>query len=460
MSSTSEEIAPLSPQQKLFILGEMDLQPNIFGMHQVQVAAGNKWLVYRDGERQRDKDLSPGRHTWWNGFFHKWRAQILNMRVELLPLKVKGRVKGPPTRDVAGATAVELACEVTAELEISCKLTDIENFLQYRDPLSVFFAALDNMVVEMIGQLPYDHYGQWATELRNKVRERLQGGRDDSERRLGIRVEDVFVTNFNPSTVNDRNVLAMYQMIERGKRELIEAQANAKRDSVVAQSFAEQGQTLNIAPSILALQNSPVGKTLIERDADLQKLMVASGLNPGVNVQPLQDSTAQLGSGQPASVGYLNPPRPALPGQLQPEQVSGQLYTADFFNQTASSTPSSTHTSGHPVDEARQNAEISALEQGGFIVAGKGQVVPLYDNAGQPIPGTKEWVLQVSIRRSAGYLMMVFHCPAGYPAFPPSVQMKPPTGGGLAWVEPNTVMDWHVGHRLVDVAQEIDENTP
>src|SRR5436853_2908216 len=62
-----------------------------------------------------------------------------------------------------------------------------------------------------------------------------------------------------------------------------------------------------------------------------------------------------------------------------------------------------------------QELELSELGNAGFQVAGRGQVVPAYDNAGRPIPRTKEWVLQVLSRHPTGYLTMVFHCPEGYP---------------------------------------------
>lgn len=467
MPDTNEQIAPLSPQHRLFIPKEIPLEPNVFGLiHQVQVAAGDEWLVYCDG--QLKKRLKPGRYTWWNGFRHDWRAQIINVRVELLPRSVKGRVKGPSMpKEAAGGTAIELACDVTAELEIACKIAQIENYLQYRDPITVFFASIDNMVVEFIGRLSYDQYGQWSTVIRDLTKERLQpGGRDDSVRRLGILVEDIFVTDFKPNTAHDRNVLSMYQLIERGKRELVEAQANSTRDTVVAESFAQQGGILNIAPSILAMQKSPIGKDLIDRDADLRRLIIATGLNPGVNVQPLQDVTGQLGSGQPASVGYLNPPQPAVTGQLQarpgqPNQVSGQLFSVDQSNpDQASTSPLFQDTGGPPVDNARQKIELAGLESAGFNVAGSGQVVSTFDASGRPVPATKEWVLQVSARRPTGYLTIAFHCPAGYPSLAPRVEVKPPTGGGFQQVEPNTVHEWNAGCMLADVAREIAENTP
>src|SRR6266566_3058643 len=128
MPDTTEQIAQLTPEQRFFIPVEEELTPNLIGMHTIQVDAGQTWLVYRDG--QIVKRLGPGRHTWWNGFLHKWRVQKINARVELLHIPVKGRVKGPSMgSEAAGGTALELACDVTAELEIACRIAQIDNFL-------------------------------------------------------------------------------------------------------------------------------------------------------------------------------------------------------------------------------------------------------------------------------------------------------------------------------------------
>jgi hypothetical protein len=101
---------------------------------------------------------------------------------------------------------------------------------------------------------------------------------------------------------------------------------------------------------------------------------------------------------------------------------------------------------------------LAELQQNGFETAGEGKVTPVYDQNGNPT--TKEWVLQVAVPRSNGYVVMVFHCPSGYPAVPPSVQLRNPTGGGLSWIEPNTVQDWHLGRTLAEVAQEISNDIP
>jgi hypothetical protein len=469
MAKINDQITNITGEQRHFLLVEEELKAGFLGMHSVQVDTGQTWLLYRDGLLMRR--LGPGRHSWWNGFFHKWRVQKINIRVELLHIQVKGRVKGPSmSSEVAGGTALELACDVTAELEITCKIAEIENFIQYRAPLSVFLAAIQDMVVEFIGRLSYDQYGQWATVIRNWTKQYLgpRGGYD-AEQRVGIRVEDVFVTDFKPNTIHDRNVLSMYQLIERGKRELVEVRSNAKRDTVVAESLAKQGEILNIAPSILALQDSSIGRALIEHDADLRRLMVATGINPSINVQPLQDTTGQLGTGQSSSLGYLNPPRSPIAGQLptgstSSQEVTGQIFPADQLGSAelfSSSSPDTfQNTGGFPVDVARQEVELSELETAGFQVAGGGKVVPTYDGAGRPVPGSNGWELQVTQRRSSGYLAMMFHCPPGYPNVAPSVKVRTPAGGGFQPMIPNKIHEWNAGHVLADVAREIAESIP
>lgn len=477
MKEATESITELNEQHKLFILEEKDLVPNLLSIHRVQVLSGNKWLVYCDGVLVKQLDAGP--HSWWNGFLHKWKAQIINTRVELLSIDVKGRVKGPSgPKEIPGAHVMELACEVTAQLQLSAKIVEVENFIQYRDPISVFRASIRNMIVELIGQLPYDHYGQWATELRDLVLDRLQGrsqgGRDDAVRRLGIRVEDAFVTRFNPSTANDRNMLQMYQLVERARRELVEVQANAQRDNIVARSYAEQGAVLNIAPSILALQDSPVGQALIDRDAELRGLMVHAGLTPGVSVTmqpPGQPGQPVPGQALNPPLGYLHQLPPAAASALPPatgpfvnqggggyqKEVTGQIYAAE--KNDSAPLPSFAEEEP-PVDSARQSSELTLLKQGNFIPAGSGKVTPRYDEWGNPLPGSKEWVLQVTQQRNTGYLMIIFACPAGYPVQPPRVQMKAPTGGGFIPMEPNSITSWHPGRTLLEVAQEVSQSLP
>lgn len=479
MANEQESITQLSPQQRRFIVKQMDLVPGLFGRHRVQVQAGNKWLVYRDGLLV--EQFGPGPHTWFNGFFHKWKAQIINTRTELLTREISGRVKGPAFSGDAAGTTVDLACEVKMELRISVKIVDIDNFIQYRDPLSFFFAALENMVVEFIGQLRYDQYGAWATELRDNVKIAFQGGKYDSESRVGLRVEDVFATDPQPNTAHDRNMLAMYQLVERGRRELVEAKANAQRDNVTANSYADQGRILNLAPSILALQNSPIGQALIERDGSLREMLIASGLNPGINVQPLQEDPVRISEDITSRLGYLNP-APATSQNVarlpypNPQEVTGHLANSgeslnpsspqhsgsfapgSFSSQNSDSFASPSSSSQAVLDEMLREREIAALEKAGFLTGGKGSIGPTSYEQGQPMPASKEWTLQAYKRHTHGMISMVFHCSMDYPTSPPRVQVKSPEGGGWTWSQPNTIHTWHPHSSLVEIAQEIFES--
>jgi hypothetical protein len=436
----------------------------------VQVETGRVWQVYRDGVLY--EQLKAGPHMLWNRLWHHWKALSIDLRIRHLPpFTFEGRVKGPPMpREAQSVAGVDLGCTVKATLELSCKIANIETFLQYEEPISVFLASLTNMTIEMIGKLPYDQFGEWATTLRDGIRERLQGGRNDAERLIGMRVEEVYVTKVEPNTSQDRNMMAMYQQVERVRRELTEAQANRQRDTEVAQSFAEQGSILNIAPAILALQDSPIGKEIIARDAELRKMMVAAGLNPGVSVQPLRDPQGQVG-GPPPSAGYLNPPRPnqQLPSGSTDQMAFGNTDQMAFASGSLAGTrgqsgqfstfPPST-SSGSLIDTERQESELTALQTAGFQCAGRGQHSPTFDSNGQPIPGSMEWVLEVYVQRISGFITVVFHCPASYPSIPPRVQVRTPSGGVLRAITPNAARTWNANSMLVEIVREIDDTTP
>ena len=479
--SEHKSITKLSEEHKLFVLEEKMIKPNFFFFwHRHQVSMSEVWMLYRDGNYH--KPLHPGPHVWFNGLFHSWRIQRINQNIELIPIEVSGRVRGPSMdrekrdegeEEIEGiqlAGMGEFACEVKVDLGLSCGITRFETFLRYRDPLSVFLASVSNIVHEIIGVLPYDQYGHWAKLLRDEIKQRLQFT-DSAEKLVGMTIEDIYITNIEPNTRHDRNMLDMYQQVENARRELFEARDNKKRDKIVAESYADQGGIMNISPAILALQNSPIGKALIERDADLKKLMVAAGLNPGVNVQAIPDTQSQIGGGQ--SIGYLQAAR--RPEQLPPANgqppdfsstgaISGTLspasdqYTASPFSRSAMQTPPPVSPKTEvPIDPVRQEQELAELTDAGFMCAGKGQFTPDFDANGQPIPGSKTWIIEVYASRAHSYLTLVFHCPMGYPLTPPRLQMRPPSGGGLQWIEPNTIKEWKPGNMLITVAREIND---
>jgi hypothetical protein len=471
------------------------------------VNANNVWIVYRDGKFY--KQLPPGPHFLfnWNIIWSRWQVKRINLRTVLLPIQVKGRVKGPPLpHDSALAANADFACNVTAQFQLTSRLVDIQKYLSFEHPLSVFYSAFHDMVVEMIGRLPYDQYGEWATTLRDYVRERLQGGGDNAVNLVGLKVEEVYVTEVKANEDHDRNMLEMYKLVERARRELQEAQSNRLRDREITQGYIEQGNLLHIAPSLLALKDSPIGQALIEQDAELRKFMLAAGLLPAVNIQQYSGSQPQQVQGTPPTIGYLQSPQgtaqaqsnratyqpsgplTSAPGSYtSPPGASGPLHTASgtlspssgyptvisssgllfpIGNQSGplspapSPAPTTTTPGTLPISPTRQEQELAELQTAGFLCAGKGQHTPTFDASGQPIAGSTEWVLETYLPRPQGYFTLIFHCPIGYPLTPPKVQVRLPDGGGLRWEETTTLREWHPGRLLVEVAREIDEKTP
>lgn len=469
-------IIDIGAQHKLFLLEDRDLNPKFtLGLwYRDQVEAGKVWRVYRDGKQYDDWEAGP--HVLWNSLWHRWRALIINIRTVHIDFAVEGRVRGPQlAQETSSAAGVDLGCTVRARMELPCSVVveKIGRFLQYENPLSVFGASLNSMVIELIRDLPYDQFGSWATTLRNQIWDNLNspGGRYDMVNRIGMNVEEVFVTSVEPDSLVDRNRIAMYQLVERAKRELVEAQGNKDRHQVVAEDFEKQGSILNIAPSILALQNSPIGKELIARDASLREMMLAAGLNPSISLHPIRDSQSAFGAGGSPGA-YLNPPNPSRPVSQTPygeaganpsSTVSGELqWTGRQSRQFSSSPPSASPsmTERAAIDPARQDQELAALQSARFQYAGRGQLSPTYDSNGHPIAGSMEWTLEVYIERINGYITVVFHCPPGYPSVPPRVQVRLPGVGGLRSRTTEVVARWSEQHMLVEIVQEIDDTTP
>ena len=524
----SKKLLSLEEQHKLFVADGLDDEESksdkkdrsdithrffLRILLRTQVEDNTVVALYRDGKLYRK--LPPGPHFLWNWdiIWTRWSARRINQRTVLLPAVAQGRVKGPILpHDMPAAANSDLACNVTAQFQLTCQIADIEKYLSFQEPLAVFYSAFHNMVADIIGKLPYDQYGQWATTLRDYVRERLRGGQDDSVNLSGLRVDDVFVTAVEANEEHDRQMLAMYKLVEQARRELLEAQANRQRNREVMQGYVDQGRILDIAPSILALQDSVIGKELIERDAELRKLMLAVGLDPANNLQGRQNVQQQPLQTPNPSLEYLQPfssSGQAAPGGATPYGTNSQPLAPSSFSVSGSLSPApaSQHqpasssyptlinpdglmlpignqgsslsqfaarpqtppppqaaplpaSDDTPISPTRQEQELNELNMAGFLCAGSGQHTPAFDQQGQPIPGSKEWVLEAYIPRSIGFLTMIFHCPAGYPITAPRVQVRPPDSDELTWTEPDIIQAWHPGHLLVEVAQEIDEQTP
>lgn len=414
--------------------------------YRAQVQAQDVWQIYKDGRFY--KQLQSGPHVLWNWniIFGKWQVLRVNLQTVLLTALVDGRVQGPYLPHINE----KLGLNVTAEFRLTCKIANIEKFLSFKEPLRVFYASFNDMVNELLGKLPYDQYGEWAVTLRNQVEKRLKNGPNDSLHLIGMSVEQAFADLVPAGNeTRDREVLALFQTIEKARREMEEAR-----------SLTEQGSVLKIPPSILALQQSPIGMAVLQHDTDLRRLMIAVGMNPGVIIQPVQEQPSFPSPQQ--SPLLPQPPDKFLPypGSLSsPDKtitVSGNLVTSAPLPYPDLPIPPE----DSPVSLQRKSLELAELSGAGFIVAGKGQDTLRFSAAGQPVDGSIEWTLEVYVRRTNSYLAIVFRCPSGYPESPPLVQIKQRRDADLKEAKPNTIENWHPGMLLVEVAREISVSMP
>jgi hypothetical protein len=160
--------------------------------------------------------------------------------------------------------------------------------------------------------------------------------------------------------------------------------------------------------------------------------------------------------------GTLPPQNSGMPASGPLPSNSGGMFASGALSPQNSEALSSPFASPPPpqvfLDEVLREREIATLESAGFLTAGKGSIGPASYQNGQPLSEGKVWTLQVYKKCDAGMLSMVFCCPMTYPASPPKVQVKPPTGGGWSWLEPNTIYNWRADRSLAEVAQEISES--
>jgi hypothetical protein len=429
----------------------------------VQVQTNTVWIVYRDGLLYAQ--LGPGPHILWRSPFSRWQVHRMNQRVISLPFLVEGRIKGPRlTAESEGAGPErELACNVQARLDIACRITNFAHFLQYEAPIKFFYNLANNIVNEVLGKLDYDQFGEWTSRLRTTLEQRLRrGGYDDAERYLGLDVLKVTTNVVIPDDQYSQEMARMFQLVEQGKREL-----------QAARSVKQQGNILKLAPSILLLKEHEIGRLLIERDADLRKLMIAAGIYPALQ-QPIVPGLSQTETLNPPF--YIQPPQ-TLPPALPPGQVAGDVVQTPlsvdtispgvqvFADEPTAPVPSSSadlerrhNLIDSPFTDRRKEAELEQLRLAGFKNGNWGSQVVRFGVDDQP--ERVEWTLDVYVRLTTGYLTLQFCCSQEYPLHAPGVRVRPATGGGFQQSEPNTIVTWHPGRMLAEVVREIVENTP
>jgi len=438
----------------------------------VQVQTNTVWIVYRDGLLYAQ--LRPGPHLLRSCPWRRWQVHRIEQRIISLPFLVEGRIKGPRLYGRGEGTEPEnrLACNVQARLDINCRITNFAYFLQYEAPIKFFYNLANNIVNEVLGKLDYDQFGDWTSTLRNTLEHRLRrGGHDDAERYLGLEVVKVTTNLVVHDDQYNQEMARMFQLVEQGKREL-----------QAARHARQQGDILKLAPSILALKEHEVGRQLIERDADLRKLMIAAGIYPAQQ-QPVVPGLLQAGTLDHQI--YIQPPGPPpaalLPGQVTDGGIQTFVYadpvvasepttpllpaSADLAQRpTAPLLPASAdlarraNLADSPFTAQRKEVEKEQLRLAGFESGSWGARIVRSAAEGQP--EYVEWTLDVRVRLATGYLMLLFCCPQQYPLQAPGVWVRPVTGGGFEQSKPNTIANWHPGRMLFEVVREIVENTP
>jgi hypothetical protein len=451
----------------------------------VHVLEEHVWYVYRNGKFYKALKAGPHWLVNWDIFFARWQVRRINLRTVLLPAFAIGRVQGPPLPHHGDqAPNIDFALDVVADFRLLCKITEIKPFLRHESPIKTFYAYFNNMVREHIGDLPYDQYGKWASTLKTKLEQSLQRGPDNSEDFIGLQVEKVFVDSIASNREHDQQVLELYLLVEKGKREL-----------EAALSMQRQGAILDISPAILALQNNEAGRTLLECDAELRKLMIAAGLRPG-GMLPISSPSYVIEQQTPGSylqssrrpqlppvVGASGPLPSVLPGigtygsatpppdpasstaPLTPPFTSQPL--SQHFTPTPPLTPPFTpHTVSQPLTpdanhllKQRQAQDIEMLRAANFHCLKWAQKNTSFDTLGQPLPDGMVWVLDVFVQRSNGHLVITFQCGIDYPQSPPTTRVRTSNSSLASELFPNTIVNWQPDCSLVDVVRDL-ENLP
>jgi len=183
----------------------------------IQVDAGYKWWVYRDGVFYDELDVGP--HILWNtNIFGKW--QVLRINLQTIPLKlvVDGRLKGPSLPEgTAGEANAELALTGRAVYNVWCKIDTkkIETFLVHSAPIDALYHIMNHTVNTIRPKYSYDQYGQWANELAQELEYLLSKGPKRTEHMVGLKVLKVYHDLDESNTLHDQQAVQMFEHAQK-----------------------------------------------------------------------------------------------------------------------------------------------------------------------------------------------------------------------------------------------------
>lgn len=437
--------------------------PKKLGFHQAVVKVGYQGRLFRNGALERD--LAPGRHTWWN-LFSSFTLSQVDSRVRLLTTVAHGSVPGPEEQGTPSPP-----CRVKVPLRISTQLANIETFLNVDTPLGMLEAMINNYVTTLIGRLRYDQYNDWVSKLRDELERYLQF---NAVPRTGLQVLEVFIEEPQGQSESDKRQLRIYQTVTDIKTKIEIARGSKTIQITEAEADAREAELLDVPAWLNELSKTPEGVRIIEADLELRKVALSANLIQGSDAAILPNRRSSLASdpedrpgwrGGPGalpsggvSVGPDTPPRPTYtapwPGQFDATAPSG---TADPFQPiTGDFRPMPTQPPTQPpapvpattmIDPARLQAEREHFPSAGFVLHETAAIVE--DTDGNPAHG-----YEFTLRAPDG-TAIIFNLVSGYPNVPPVVFVKRTNDPSTAKYRGQAIRDWSSSRWLSDIVHEV-----
>jgi hypothetical protein len=394
-----------------------------------QVKPTEQVMIVKNGVPETEL-RPPGRHIVINRdpFFTRYQIYRFNTQIVTLKALVDGRVHDPN---------MHLDLRVIAEFRILCRLRHFERFLFEVDkPLRLLYTIFNSVVFEELANLKHDLLGKWAIELKDRVFRRLSGEGSEVEKQIGVEIVNIYVDNLsnNPMYVEYHDKIFGFKV-------------DLSRDVARAQAQREEADILGIDPSHIRFEGTDMGSVSIQGEMDRKNMQASFGLLfPQLPPPGNQSSnSAGIGSGLPL-FGPSSYPSLRLPESTPPGANPSSYPSLRLPEPTppGANPPSGNNTTqklegeNNLVTEERQEQEITALRQAGFVPQGKGRF------------SAEGWDISVTTRLPNNDLLTIsFRCDSNYPYRPPTVYY-----GRRVLEQLESLLNWDFYMLLVDIAKE------